>query len=187
MNIPFAAVTTDIKNKKEKVFTSGSMYDAVKASVAIPTVIRPVKLNGVEYVDGGVTNPVPVDHVKRMEGDLLVVSNVNAIVPYKSPLKKAEQAKKESEYNSRIQSFLSDWGKKLPGTSTIEKKLGFFDILNESIDLMQDKLTSLMLEKHKPDMLVNISREACGTFEFYKAKEMIEAGKEAFKVAKANQ
>lgn len=187
MNIPFAAVTTDIKNKREKVFTSGSMYDAVKASVAIPTVIRPVKLNGIEYIDGGVTNPIPVDHVKRTKGDFLVVSNVSAITPYKSPFKKTEEAKKESEsYNSRIQTFLSDWGKKLPGSSPIEKKLGFFDILNESIDLMQDKMTSLMLEKHKPDLLINVSREACGTFEFYKAKELIEAGKQAFKAAKAN-
>lgn len=181
LRIPFAAVTTDIKNKRERVFTSGSMYEAIKASVAIPTVIKPVTIDGVAFIDGGVTNPIPVDHVKRTEGDILVVSNVNAILPYKKSVKQLQREKKESErYNQRIQAFLSDWSKKLPGASSVDKKLGFFDILNESIDLMQDKLTSLLLEKHKPDILINISRECASTFEFYKAKELIEVGREAF-------
>ncbi len=181
LRIPFAAVTTDIKNKQEKVFTTGSMYEAIKASVAIPTVIKPVTIDGVAFIDGGVTNPIPVEHVKRTEGDILVVSNVNAILPYKKSVKQLQLEKKESErYNQRIQSFLSDWSKKLPGASPVDKKLGFFDILNESIDLMQDKLTSLLLEKHKPDILINISRECASTFEFYKAKELIDVGREAF-------
>lgn len=182
LRIPFAAVTTDIKNKKENVFTSGSMYTAIKASVAIPTVIKPVTINGIEYVDGGVTNPIPIDHVKRNEGDILVVSNVNAIVPYKKSARQVQIEKQESErYNQRIQAFLADWSKKLPGASSVDKKLGFFDILNESIDLMQDKLTSLLLEKHKPDMLINISRDCASTFEFYRAKELIEIGRAASK------
>lgn len=181
MNIPFAAVVTDIAGKKQKVFTAGSMYDAVKASVAIPTVIKPVELNQVKYIDGGVTNPVPIEHVKRHEGDLLVVSNVCAIKPY---VRKVEDTKKEeaeeARYNLKIQNFLNSWNKFLPGTSeSAEKKLGFFDLLNDSIDLMQDRLTSLLLEKYPPDILVEISREACSTFEFYKAAELIALGRVA--------
>src|SRR5690606_3776901 len=72
--IPFAAVATDILQKKEVLFTSGSMYQAVKASVAIPTVIKPVPWNGKDLIDGGVMNPLPIRHVQRQSGDLLVVS-----------------------------------------------------------------------------------------------------------------
>ncbi|MFY0607219.1 MAG: patatin-like phospholipase family protein [Cyclobacteriaceae bacterium] len=176
MRIPFAAVVTDIQSKKEEVFTTGSMYQAVKASVAIPTVIKPVKIGGVEYIDGGVTNPIPIDHVKRQSGDILVVSNVNAIMPYEKQETVAYR-KQEESYNEKIQSFINKWGKLLPGSSDVSKKLGFFDILNESIDLMQDRLTSLLLEKHNPDLRIDISREACSTFEFYKAKRLIEIGK----------
>jgi NTE family protein len=57
--IPFCAVATDIAAKKEKTFEHGSMYQALKASVAIPTVIKPVVIDGVTYIDGGVTNPIP--------------------------------------------------------------------------------------------------------------------------------
>lgn len=183
MNIPFAALVTDIKSKKEEVFDKGSMYEAIQASVAIPTVIKPVVRNGREYIDGGVTNPIPIDHVKRTPGDILVVSNVNAIIPYQKKVKdKRKDLAAEASYNQKIQSFLNSWNKFLPGSTaeSTEKKLGFFDLLNESIDLMQDRLTSLLMEKHRPDILVNTSREACSTFEFYKCRELIEAGHESY-------
>jgi NTE family protein len=185
LRIPYCAIATDIADKAEAVFTEGSVYQAMKASVAIPTVIRPVKVESKNYVDGGVTNPIPIGHVQRTEGDILVVSNVNAIIPY---IKVVEDKKKEKEekesYNKKIQQFINKWGKLLPATGAEAKnKLGFFDILNESIDLMQDKLTSLLLEKHKPDIQINISRNCCTTFEFYKAKEIIGAGKQAFEKA----
>ncbi|WP_258099400.1 patatin-like phospholipase family protein [Marinoscillum pacificum] len=185
-NIPFSALVTDIKEKKEVVLDQGSMYEAIQASVAIPTVIKPVVRNGREFIDGGVTNPIPIDHVKRHAGDMLVVSNVNAIIPYHRRVVDVKREKAaEARYNLKIQSFLNGWNKFLPGSSTVptEKKLGFFDLLNESIDLMQDRLTSLLLDKHRPDILVNVSREACSTFEFYKCEELINAGKEAYRQA----
>lgn len=181
LRMPFCTVATDIEAKKEVVFSSGSMYQAMKASVAIPTVIRPVLIDGKTYIDGGVTNPIPIDHVQRTEGDILVVSNVNAIIPYvKAVPDKITAIQEEVSYNKKIQNFLSRWGQFLPGSATETKtKLGFFDILTDSIDLMQDKLTSLLLEKHNPGIVVNISRDTCGTFEFYKARELIEAGHRA--------
>lgn len=177
--IPFSALVTDIKAKKERALTTGSMYSAIKASVAIPTVIKPVLLEGKSYIDGGVTNPIPIDHVQRSPGDLLVVSNVNAMIPYKKSVEDMKkEAAAEQAYLQKIQSFLVGWNRLLPGSQEAEKKLGFFDLLNESIDLMQDRLTSLLLEKHRPDILVNISRDVCGTFGFYKARELIRIGYE---------
>ena len=60
------------------------------------------------------------------------------------------------------------------------ESLGLFDLLNKSYDLTQDRLTELMINIHKPDLVVNISRNACGVFEFYRANEIIEAGRKAF-------
>ncbi|HDO26967.1 MAG TPA: patatin, partial [Bacteroidetes bacterium] len=61
MNIPFSAIATDLINEKEVVFDKGSFYDAVRASVAIPTVFTPVKYKDTILVDGGVLNPLPID------------------------------------------------------------------------------------------------------------------------------
>lgn len=187
LNIPFAAVATDLKNKKEIVMTKGSMYDAIKASIAIPTVIKPQKYGNLELIDGGVTNPIPVDKVKRIGNDQLVVVNVNAKIPYRLPFENKEIAKKEElKYLRKIRDFKLNWSRLLPNNSEIKEpieKLGYFELLNRSIDLMQDKMTDLILEHFKPDLKVEVSRDAASTFEFYKAKEMIELGRMAYREA----
>ncbi|MEQ8807471.1 MAG: patatin-like phospholipase family protein [Imperialibacter sp.] len=182
MQIPFIAVSTDLNTQKEKVFDSGSMYHAIRASVAIPTVLTPLKSGDSLYVDGGVTNPVPADRVKRTKGDIIVVSNVNAFKPYVSPLKKPEK-KESNQYTKRLEEMMSQISKVIPGSSSAKKKLGFFDLLNDSLDLLQDRLTSELLKQYKPELSVEVSRQACSTFEFYRAKEIIEAGRQAFEEA----
>ena len=70
--IPFKVVTTDYDTMQERVFTSGPLRRAVAASLAIPGVILGPKIDGRVHVDGGVTNPVPFDHVR--EGMDIVVA-----------------------------------------------------------------------------------------------------------------
>jgi len=187
MNIPFRAIATDLNNKKEVVVDKGSMYGAIKASVAIPMVIRPVEHSGRQLIDGAVINPVPVDRVPRTPGDWLVVSNVNAPIPYVPPGDNSNKWKKERDnYLSKLNAFRLKWGKLLPGTSTTNEKLGYFEVMSRSIDLMQDRMTELMLQHYTPDLRIDLSRDAGQTFEFYKAAELIDAGRKALEKAMAN-
>ena len=106
LDIHYAATAADIINNKEVVFTKGSIYDAVRASVAIPTVFTPVITENSVLVDGGVMNNVPISHVKRTKNDLLIVVYVNADIPVnRPPVSKKEKAKKESVYLKRIKKF----------------------------------------------------------------------------------
>lgn len=77
MPIPFRAVTTDIEREEEVVFVSGSFYEAVRASVAIPAVFTPVRRESSLLVDGGVLSPLPISHVQRLPDDILAVVNLN--------------------------------------------------------------------------------------------------------------
>lgn len=65
--IPFACVATNIRDGKEVVLRSGSMPIAMRASMAIPGVFEPVRINGMHLVDGGLVNNIPVDVCKRWE------------------------------------------------------------------------------------------------------------------------
>ena len=78
MDIPFTAVATDIKSESEVVFDSGSLFDAVRASISIPSLFTPVQAGERLLIDGGVTNPLPLDRVKRTDGDILVAVDVSA-------------------------------------------------------------------------------------------------------------
>lgn len=181
LRIPFAAIATDIVNQKEVIFESGSMYSALRASTAIPTVIRPVVRDGVELIDGGVINPMPMDRVKRSSGDLMVVVNINANIEYQRPALEAKKQKKvDKDYTDKLNSFVKKWSSKVPLTNSNSKNLGFLELINRSLDLMQDQLTTAKISQHQPDLVINFSKKACTTFEFYKAKEMIQGGRDAF-------
>jgi NTE family protein len=185
-DLPFVAVATDIKNKRSVEIAEGSMYAALRASTAIPTVIKPVQFGTTKLIDGSVLNPVPVSSVQRSRDDLLVVSNVNHPKPYQRTDVSQQQAdKEERDYLKMLDGFKGRWAKLLPGGSSARDKLGYFELLNRSIDLMQDHMTDLMLEKAKPDIVAEISRDACTTFEFYKAEELIAAGRESIEHALA--
>ena len=174
--IPFTVIATDIRNKKEKVFSKGNLWEAIRASISIPLVITPTKIDDLHFVDGGVLNPVPVNHVKRVPGDLLVAVNVNAQIPMPESLK----IEKNSNYidqlnNGRLKSFREKLAQIIPANKN--DSIGYFELMTNSTSLMLSQISKLTLELNPPDLLIDISSRACGTFDFHKAKELVEIGK----------
>lgn len=72
--IKYTAIATDLANEKEVVFRSGSVYDAIRASIAIPAVFKGVELEDQFLVDGGVLNPLPINHVQHKENIIIAVN-----------------------------------------------------------------------------------------------------------------
>lgn len=179
LEIPYAAVAVDLNRMKEVVFRSGSLYEAIRASVAIPTVLKPVEKGDALLVDGGVMNNIPVDVVIRHRRDKLVVVNVNANIPkpvINTPAKEAEKSK--SIYNKKIREFQAHLKKILPEKEE-EDDLGYFDLVSRTISSMIYHNAQVNLEKHSPDILIEVSRYSCGTYDFFKADELIEFGRMA--------
>ena len=77
--VPFAAVASDLFTGEEVVFREGPLFTAIRASISIPSMFRPVKWHGHTLVDGGLVNTFPLGLVERSEGDILVGFNVNRI------------------------------------------------------------------------------------------------------------
>ena len=176
--VSYVAVATDVINNKEVVFTQGSVFDAVRASVAIPTVFTPVKTEGGLLVDGGVLNNIPVNRVKRFPGDILIVVHVNANIPVEKPvLSKQEKDLKESVYQKKLKTFKSHLQKIAPVNH--EENMGYFDLINKTINLIRNQNAKLSLQRYPIDVLIEVSRHSCGTFDFFKAEEMISIGRYA--------
>jgi NTE family protein len=85
MAVPFAAVAVDLRTGGTAVLDRGSAAQAVHASAAIPGVFVPVEMNGRTYVDGGVTNPVPVDVARRKGADVVIAVAIPAAIPAQTP------------------------------------------------------------------------------------------------------
>jgi len=74
--IPFRAVAADLASGKAVVLKSGDLATAVRASMSIPALYAPVELDGRLLVDGGIANNLPVDVVKAMGVDLVIVVDI---------------------------------------------------------------------------------------------------------------
>ena len=90
--IPYVAMATNIVCDQEVRFDSGSLHEAIRASISIPMLFRPLRKDGMVLIDGGILNPLPLNHVHRTEGDILIAVDVNAPVD-------CGKRKKMSPYN----------------------------------------------------------------------------------------
>jgi len=95
---PFRCVAVDMKSMKEVVLREGDLAQAMRASMAIPVVFKPVKIDGRRLIDGGVLNNLPVDVAKDMGADIVIAIDLtvnkheNGKTPFFRPdLKKYRQ------------------------------------------------------------------------------------------------
>ncbi len=186
--IPFSAVAVDLLKQEEVVFRSGKLKDALRASVSIPNVLEPYKLDGKILIDGGIINPIPINRVEHTKNDLLIAVDLNELDNTQAHLKrkqKTHKKKKKEIYTllKRIE-FKEQWERLFPKEEEKkEQKIGYFDIMDNSFDIMQNQISKFTIEKYPPDILVSISKTVCGTFDFHLANELIEFGKEKFNQA----
>ena len=81
LNIPYKAVATNLYTGEEVVFSSGDLFSAIRASISIPTLFKPVEYNDSLLIDGAMSNCLPINRVERTPGDILVAFDVNDIQP----------------------------------------------------------------------------------------------------------
>lgn len=178
MPIPFTAVASDILNEKEIVFDKGSFYKAARASIAIPAMFTPVKYKNTFLVDGGILNPVPIEHVPRNKDDMLVVVNLYGekqpkVENVSQSSKNGKNGKEKNGHNGLINA--------LPNliANGDKQSLGYISLLTTSSAAMIHKLAKMNIERYQPDVVINIPADSANTFDFHRADEMIKLGADA--------
>lgn len=180
MDIPFTAVATDIKSESEVVFDSGSLFDAVRASISIPSLFTPVQAGERLLIDGGVTNPLPLDRVKRTDGDILVAVDVSA--PSRAKEHKADVETSE-EGNSIMERIRRKALVALHEQDEQQPSYNYYTLLSQASSIMIQRISALMVRIYKPDILVSIPGDTYGTLEFHKAQQIMEMGRRSMREA----
>lgn len=179
--IPFTAVATDISCRKEVWFQNGSLSQAVRASAAIPSLLSPVRLGTRVFVDGAVLNPVPISPCVSAHADVIIAVDLNTDAPIPSraiAVEEHEQQEKQAWYNG-IVSLASQWLENKQGVhEKVTENLGKLDILTEVLDTMQSSLAQFKVAAYPPDLLIRIPNDCCEMYEFYRAQEMIDLGRD---------
>jgi NTE family protein len=176
LKIKYTATAFDLAQNKEIVFREGSLYNAIRASISIPTVFTPVICNDSVLVDGGVVNNIPINNAIRTDNDVLIAVYVNADVPAHK-VNILEKSKKQALYIQKINKFRKGLYKS--NSTDQKKKFHYFNLINDTIASMTNRLATTILKNSPPDILVEVSKKTCGTFDFYKAEELVETGRYA--------
>lgn len=150
LDIGFTAVATDLREQREIWFNSGPLFDAIRASIAIPSVLTPWEYQGKTLVDGGLLNPVPIAPALNQHADRIIAVNLNG-------------RRSHADHESSV------------GASGLP---GFLDVMVTSFETMQATITRLKLAAYTTDAVIEIPRDACRFYEFNRAAEMIESGRQ---------
>lgn len=170
--IPYTAVATNMITREEVHFRKGDLFQAMRASISIPGVFTPIRSNGDILVDGGVLNPLPVNLVKKREDELIVAVNINARTLEDRLIPAPEKKENGNNWLTQYWPFVKK--------ENSSASFSLMSLMQTTYDFTQDRLTEMMLEKHRPDILINIPRSSCGIFEFHRASEIIEMGRQAY-------
>lgn len=201
--IPYTAVSTDLIAGKSVWLQRGPVDAAIRASIAIPGVIKPHVLDGRLLADGGILDALPMAPLAAVNADLSIAVSLSGDDPEST----APQPGPTTELLSRMwrsttalldtatartlldtpaaKSVLSRFAN--DGVETDDHddhtessvpRLGAFEVMNRTIDIAQAALMRHALAAHPPDLLIEVPRTAARSLEFHRADEVIEIGQE---------
>lgn len=179
--IPFAAISTDMAAEREVVFDSGSLFDAIRASISLPAFFRPVHKSDMVLMDGGILNPLPINRVSRRRGDKVFAVDVN-VPDDEKPLPVRRKVQAEDDDDSTFvewlkRTFSSDSSDDEKADSSLYSPYG--GSLLQASDMMIERISRLTVELYKPRLLIEVPAAAYGILEFYRAPEIMELGRAA--------
>ncbi len=169
--IPYVAVATDLKAGKEVLFNKGSLFEAIRASISLPSFYEPVQRDDMILIDGGVINPIPLNRVKRNAGDILVGIDVSGH-DYKAQWEEAHRL-------TEIQKHDTSWKNKILDMLIPDNiDFNYYTVLSRTSSLMIRQNSILMAKLMNPDILVDIQMNRYGTFDFDKSEKLIAIGRQ---------
>ncbi len=171
LSIPFTAVATNLHTQKPVWFQKGSLLDAIRASVAIPTVLTPKKIGDQYLVDGGILNPLPTMPLLAHHSDYTIAVNIHA--DEDKSLQRMQKKAEELTLQDKITAYLRE-------NIFLQnaQELNSFKIISKSIETMQNLLIRYELAAHEPDLIIEVPKNICDFYDFHKGRELIAYGRE---------
>jgi len=174
--LSYTAVATDIDKGKEIWLNSGPLFDAIRASIAIPTLITPHFYLGKHLLDGSLINPVPIAPTLNDKTDITIAINLSGKVePIVEPSGDELPLKSTNNgYHKSISNFINSLHK------TSEKRshedMHLLDVIVKSMETMQNTIARFQLAAYSPDIIIEIPKNACAFYEFHRAAELVDVG-----------
>ncbi|HEY0310132.1 MAG TPA: patatin-like phospholipase family protein [Luteimonas sp.] len=168
----FTAVAVDLQRHRVVWLRSGPLWDALRASFAIPGLFTPHEVDGRALVDGGLLAPLPITATRLSGAHRLVAVDMHSF-PDRPPGEPA-QPQAPVEDPGWLERFGGWFGK---GLGNGHDAMGIVELMSRSLDTMQAQIARVELALDPPELVIRIPRDACQFYEFWRAAELIELGR----------
>jgi NTE family protein len=172
--IQFTAAAVDLERQREVWLRSGPLWDALRASFAVPGVFTPHVVHGRELVDGGLLAPLPIAATRLSDAHRLIAVDMHGW-PRQPPGSPAGAPQRPGPEPGRRGRRLARWVDRHLGNDPDE--MGFAETMARALDTMQAQISRIQLALDPPELVIRIPRDACQFYEFWRAKERIAIGR----------
>ncbi|MBR6181496.1 MAG: patatin-like phospholipase family protein [Prevotella sp.] len=169
--VPYCAMATDWVSGREVVFRTGSLFEAIRASISLPLFYKPVHRDGMILIDGGVTNPIPLNRVVRHKNDILVGVDVSGY-DYKGQVELKHELTERRKKDKSLATMILD--KLIPDNLDFN----YYTMLSRTSSLMIRQNSKLMVQLMNPDILVDIQMSRYSSFDYNKSEKLIAIGRQ---------
>ena len=190
LDIPVMMVATDLERGEKVVLKSGSLLQALRATMSVPGLFAPARVKGRWLVDGGMVDPVPVGVARATEADVVIAVDLNSGIASRRMKKpKVEEidatAPEDSKSKSELLTKLTDYYETAETNfkNKISELLGrdtnmpdIIDTVMTSINIMQERITRINLAVDPPDVLIQPRLGTLKIMDFDQVEQTIEEG-----------
>ncbi|MGQ7793864.1 patatin-like phospholipase RssA [Faunimonas sp. B44] len=181
----FGAVATELGSGRETWLTSGSIIDAVRASLALPGLLTPVPLKGQWLVDGALVNPLPVSLCRALGAEVIIAVNLSGDLVTRSGIVSRRKPRTRivspspSSWMGRLRRAQETEGADDPAAVPT-----YLEVIAGSFLVMENFVSRVRLAADPVDVLVTPEARHIGVMDFHRAQEAIAAGQEAVEAAR---
>jgi len=158
--------------------TRGPLVDAMRASYALPGVFGPVRVGGRWLMDGALVNPVPITGARTLGADIVVCVNLSGDVRLRGTVIHAHPAEEEA-VNEALLDEPRRWGLLPLRPGKRSDAPGIATVMVDAFNITQDRIARSRLAGDPPDVMICPKLAPIGLFEFHRADEAIELGRQA--------
>lgn len=178
LDIGFTAIATDIRKKREVWLNRGSLFEAIRASIAMPLVFAPVERDGLLLVDGGLVNPVPIGPTLNDDTESTIAVDLNGRAEQLDREPDADEDPDESEQARTLREKIASFIDSLtPSKSESDSDApSAIELALRSIDTMQTQIARMKLAAYNVDIMIEMPVDLCTFLEFHRGRELIEFG-----------
>jgi NTE family protein len=181
----YCTIATELETGHEIWLTKGPLVQAMRASYALPGVFDPVFIGGRWLMDGALVNPIPITAARALGADIVICVNLNSEVRARGTVIQSYDSTDPQSDEAEIEAAMEEprrWGLfASPRAARPKRRIapGMATVMVDAFNITQDRITRSRLAGDPPDVMIGPKLSKLGLFEFHRAAELIELGRQA--------